>query len=86
MSHGLSIRAFWSILRTGSHKSRTITCGSTFPWILNKEAILRRLSSLFYHYGKANEENESEFRTDVNMLIYQIEIYDQIWFVRHMRC
>ena len=40
--------------------------------------------SLFYHYGEANEENESEFRTDVNMLIYQIEIYDQIWFVRHM--
>ena len=54
------------------------------PMDLNKEAILRRLSSLFYHYGEANEENESEFRTDVNMLIYQIEIYDQIWFVRHM--
>ena len=54
------------------------------PMDINKEAILHRLSRLVYHYREANEENESEFRTDVNMLIYQIEIYDQIWFARHM--
>ena len=54
------------------------------PVDLNKEAILRRLSYLVYHYGEANEKNESEFRMDVDMLISQIEIYDQIWFVRHM--
>ena len=36
------------------------------------------------HYKKANEANELEFCADVNMLIYQIEIYDQVWYVRHM--
>ena len=42
------------------------------PLDLNKDAIIRRLG------------NESEFRVDVNLLIYQIEIYDQVWYVRHM--
>lgn len=54
------------------------------PMDLNKEAILRRLNYLVYQYREANEGNESEFRTDVNLLISQIEIYDQIWYVRHM--
>ena len=36
------------------------------------------------HYGEASERNESEFRTDVAMLVSQIELYDQIWYVRHM--
>ena len=54
------------------------------PLDLNKDAIIRRLDSLIYHYGEANEGNESEFRVDVNLLIYQIEIYDQVWYVRHM--
>ena len=54
------------------------------PLDLNKDAIIRRLDSLIYHYGEANEGNESEFRVDVNLLIFQIEIYDQVWYVRHM--
>lgn len=54
------------------------------PIDLNKDAILRRLDRIIYHYEEANEDNESEFSTDVNMLISQIEIYDQIWYVRHM--
>lgn len=54
------------------------------PIDLNKDAILRRLDRIIYHYEEANEDNESEFSTDVNMLIAQIEIYDQIWYVRHM--
>ena len=54
------------------------------PLDLNKDVIIRRLDSLIYHYGEANEGNESEFRVDVNLLIYQIEIYDQVWYVRHM--
>lgn len=54
------------------------------PIDLNKEAILRRLRMLAGHYEEANEYNESDFRSDVDMLISQIEIYDQIWFVRHM--
>ena len=33
---------------------------------------------------EANEENESDFMFEVERLISQIEIYDQVWFVRHM--
>ena len=35
-------------------------------------------------YGEANEKNEIDFSFDVNMLLSQVEIYDQIWYVRHM--
>lgn len=51
---------------------------------LNKKTILRRLRNLVYHYEEANEENESDFSDDVYRLISQIEIYDQVWYVRHM--
>lgn len=34
-------------------------------------------------YGHAAEANEMDFSYDVNSLISQIEIYDQVWFVRH---
>lgn len=54
------------------------------PLDLNREAILRRLDMVIYHYGEANEGNEVEFGIDVDMLIAQIEIYDQVWYVRHM--
>ena len=54
------------------------------PIDLNKEAILRRLDCIINQYGEANEENEFEFGTDVDMLISQIEIYDQVWSVRHV--
>ena len=36
---------------------------------LNKEAIIRRLNRIVYHYKKANEANELEFSLDVNMVI-----------------
>ena len=45
---------------------------------------MRRLNSIIYRYGEANEENEMDFSQDVSMLISQIEIYDQIWYGRHM--
>ena len=54
------------------------------PMDLNKKAILRRLDSVICHYEEANEGNESDFSQDVEMLISQIEIYDQIWYVRHI--
>ena len=54
------------------------------PLDINKGAILRRLELLIAHYEEANEKNEINFSIDVNMLVSQIEIYDQIWFVRHM--
>lgn len=52
------------------------------PLDLNREAILRRLRRIIGQYGEPNEENESDFRSDVDMLIEQIGIYDQIWYVR----
>lgn len=54
------------------------------PLDINKKAILRRLDRLTARYDEANEENETDFLEDVSMLISQIEIYDQIWYVRHM--
>ena len=54
------------------------------PMDLNRDAILRRLDGIINHYGEANEENEYAFSTEVDALVAQIEIYDQIWYVRHM--
>ncbi len=54
------------------------------PIDLNREFILRRLDEIIYRYGEANEKNESDFRLEVNNLFFQVEIYDQIWYVRHM--
>ena len=54
------------------------------PMDLNKDAILRRLEEVIARYGEANEDNEINFSIDVDLLIFQIEIYDQIWYVRHM--
>ena len=54
------------------------------PLDINKELILRRLYSIVARYGEANEDNEMNFSAEVDRLISQIEIYDQIWYVRHM--
>ena len=54
------------------------------PLDINKEAVLRRLDWIIMRYGEANEKNETDFSFDVNMLLSQVEIYDQIWYVRHM--
>lgn len=37
------------------------------------------------HYEEANEGNETDFSQDVEMLISQIEIYGQIWYVRYIQ-
>ena len=54
------------------------------PIDLNKEDILKRLDRLVARYEEANEGNEFFFSMDVSKLISQIEIYDQIWRVRHI--
>lgn len=33
--------------------------------------------------GGVNEENESEYYTEVNQILSQVEIYDKVWYVRH---
>lgn len=54
------------------------------PLDLNKKAILRRLDEIIRRYGSASERNEWDFSFDVRRLLFQVEIYDRIWFVRHM--
>ncbi len=54
------------------------------PLDLCKESILRRLSEVISRHGAASEKNEADYIYDVVTLISQIEIYDQVWFVRHM--
>ena len=55
------------------------------PLDLNRAAILRRLDLICSQYGDVTWKNESAFSCDVAQLIEQIEIYDQIWSVRHPR-
>ena len=52
------------------------------PLDLSADAILRRLRFLICRYEEANEGNEFDFSMDVGRLVSQIEIYDQVWFVR----
>lgn len=54
------------------------------PMDLNREAILHRLNVIISQYGAASERNEMAYSFAVSMLLEQVEIYDQIWFVRHM--
>ena len=54
------------------------------PLDLNQKAILRRLDEIIRRYGAANELNELDFSLDVRRLLYQVDIYERIWFVRHM--
>ena len=54
------------------------------PLDLNAESILRRLKYIIFLYGDASEDNEMNYSLAVDMLISQIEIFDQIWFTRHM--
>lgn len=54
------------------------------PLDLNKNAILRRLDEVIRRYGEVSEKNELNFSIDVAQLLYQVEIYDQLWYVRHM--
>ena len=53
------------------------------PLDICKESILRRLDEIISHYGTATEANEMDYSYDVVNLISQIEIYDQVWFMRH---
>ncbi|MDF2540078.1 MAG: hypothetical protein K0S76_3099 [Herbinix sp.] len=53
------------------------------PLDINRKAVHRRLQMTITRYGEANEKNESDFHMDVEAIISQVEIYDQIWFVRH---
>lgn len=55
------------------------------PLDINRCAILRRLDAVIVKFGEANEENEGDFSIEVNEIISQVEIYDQIWYVRESK-
>ena len=54
------------------------------PLDLSKESILRRLLYVKQKYGDVDWRNESYISSEVAQLIHQIEIYDQVHFVRNM--
>lgn len=49
---------------------------------LDIQPIPKKSEPLFINEPAA-EENAMDYSYDIDMLISQIEIYDQIWFVRH---
>ena len=53
------------------------------PIDLNHDAILRKLRNVISKYGDVDWRNESNIMVDVGLLVYQLEIYDQVHFVRH---
>jgi len=52
------------------------------PLDLNKAAFLRRLDYVLSKYNSITWKNESNVSTEVYHIVSQLEIYDQIWFVR----
>ena len=54
------------------------------PLDICKDDVLNRLDRIVARYEEANEYNEFYFSMDVAKLVAQIEIYDQIWRVRHI--
>lgn len=54
------------------------------PLDINRSAILRRLAAVILEYGEAGEDNELAFSVAVDRIVYQLEIYDQLWYARHM--
>ena len=55
------------------------------PLDLNKVAILRRLERIIRQYGEVNKNNESFFRQDVELLVSQVEIYEQVRLFEHQK-
>ena len=53
------------------------------PLDISKSVILLRLKIIIAKYGEANETNELDFLAEVRQLVYQIELYDQIWTARN---
>ena len=52
------------------------------PLDLNKKAFLRRLEHILDKYPDITWRNESNIYAEVRTILTQIEIYDQLWFVR----
>lgn len=53
------------------------------PLDISKDVILLRLKIIISKYGEANELNEIDFYREVRQLVYQIELYNQVWTARN---
>ena len=53
------------------------------PMDICKSSMLRRLDYVIKAFGTATYANETDYSCQVDKLISQIEIYDQVWFVRN---
>lgn len=75
------------LFRYGSRKKEPDSAADNVrvyvPLDLNYAAILRRLDLICSHNSDVDWRNESDFSSDVEQLISQIEIYDQVWRSRH---
>lgn len=52
------------------------------PLDLNHSAIIRRMGQIGLRNGYPTERNEFQYVSDMQKIITQLEIYDQVWFVR----
>lgn len=52
------------------------------PIDISKEVILLRLKLLIAKYGESNQSNEIDFLMEVKQLVYQMELYGQVWATR----
>ncbi len=55
------------------------------PMDLNEETIMYQLHLLYTALGIPTEDNEIFYSLGLRKIIYQLEIYDQIWFVRTLK-
>lgn len=52
------------------------------PIDLNADNIMQQLNRVYLMLKSPDEENETWFESVVRLLIYQLEIYDQVWVAR----
>ena len=49
------------------------------PLNLSQYTILRRLDNIIDDFGAASEDNEYDYSSAVDRIVYQLEVYDEIW-------
>ena len=54
------------------------------PIDLNAKSIIRRLDAVISLFGTATEKNEFEYRLAVDQIIWQLEIYDRVHYLRNI--
>ena len=54
------------------------------PLDINEKSVLRRIDAVIGFFGDATFANEMSYMNCIGHIISQVEIYDQLWFVREM--